>query len=55
MILGIVVFENPPRVRLRPRKVCVVFRVGVLSMTEEGSGVKVCSFSLSIMSYFFSS
>ena len=37
------VFENPLRVRLHPRKVCVVFRVGVLSMTEEGIGVKVCS------------
>lgn len=43
-ILGVMVFENPLRVRLPPKKVCVVFRVVVLSLTEKGSGVKVCSF-----------
>lgn len=43
-ILGVMVFENALRVRLPPKKVCVVFGVGVLSITEKGGGVKVCHF-----------
>ena len=43
-ILGVMVFENALRVRLPPKKVCVVFGVWVLSITEKGSGVKVCHF-----------